>query len=150
MQEVATLMVQLQQFELSSSKLPDPRLWQPDSSELLSHPALTPAQWESIQTMACRIPTAIEWASLEAYQQSPGPNLESIAGLFQILVELLYKMVYVHALNQELNMTPILRSEMYELHDCIHKFSRYSYVATSKQQWCLSVKKVLLLDSIPF
>lgn len=105
MQEVATLMAQLQQSELSSSKLPDPGLWQPDTSQ----PTPTQPQWETIQTIACRLFAAIEWASSKAYQQPLGPDLECIADLIQILMELLYKTVYVHALNQKLYMTPILR-----------------------------------------
>ena len=80
---------------------------QPETSQ----PTPTQSQWESIKAMACRVSMAVDWASSEAYHQPSGPNLESIARLFliQILAELLYRIIYVHALNQKLDMMPILR-----------------------------------------
>ena len=105
MQEVATLIIRLKQCDLSDSTLPDPLLWQPETSQ----PTPTGSQWENIQTMACRVSAAMEWASSEAYRQLPGPDLTAIISLNHILVELLYKMIYVHALNEELNMTMLLR-----------------------------------------
>ena len=95
MQKVATLMLRLQQCAVSS----------PETCQ----PTPTQSQWNDTQKLAARVSAAMEWAFTEIHQQLSHDDLRSIIGLFHTLVELLYKLVYVHALNQQLNMTQILR-----------------------------------------
>lgn len=103
MQEVAVLMIRLQQCDPSncSPLFLDRSLLGPETSQPM------PNQWKDTQRVARRVAAAMLWAITETNQDPSVATLKQLLGLNQLLI--LYKSLYLPALNQALDMTEVLR-----------------------------------------
>lgn len=98
MGELAALMVRLQQCNPSNC-----------SPIALLLPTPTPVQWKDTQVVTRRVSATMQWATSVAEQHPSEASLKCIFSLNQLLEDILYKSLYVHAVNQELRMRVILR-----------------------------------------
>lgn len=104
MLELAALMIRLQQCDPSNSS---PLFLERCLLGPETYPPM-PTQWKDTQRVARRVSAAMLWAITETNQQ-PSAILKSLLGLNLLLEDILYKSLYIPALNQALDMTEVLR-----------------------------------------
>ena len=68
-----------------------------------------PTQWKHTQRVVRRVSAAMLWAVTETNQNPSVANLKRLLGLNRLLEDILYKSLYIPALNQALDMTEVLR-----------------------------------------
>lgn len=72
-------------------------------------PMPTPTQWKDTQCIARRVSAAMLWAITETNQQPSAAILKRLLGLNLLLEDILYKSLYIPALNPALDMAEVLR-----------------------------------------
>ena len=70
-------------------------------------PTPTPPQWADIQMVACRLAATLEWAAAEDTVQRESD--QDLSALKQLLVELLFRLLYQHLLDANLDVQKLFR-----------------------------------------